>query len=102
MTYTVEFTPEAEEQLAALFRYIAREADPAIAQRYASGIITYCEGLATFPRRGVRRDDIRPGLRVTNYKKRTVIAFMVEAGRVSIIGVFYGGQDYEESLEGEQ
>jgi toxin ParE1/3/4 len=100
--YTVTFTPEAEEQLAALFRYIAREASPDTARRYTSAIVTYCEGLANFPLRGVRRDDIRPGLRVTNYKKRTVIAFTVDADRVAIIGVFYGGQDYDESLRGEQ
>jgi toxin ParE1/3/4 len=35
------------------------------------------------------RDDIRLGLRITNYKKRAVIAFDVEADLVSIIGVFY-------------
>jgi len=31
----------------------------------------------TFPIRGVQRDDIRPGLRITNYKRRAVIAFAV-------------------------
>jgi toxin ParE1/3/4 len=55
--------------------------------------------LQTFPRRGIRRDDIRPGLRITNYKKRAVIAFDVDAEMVSIIGVFYGGQDYETVLQ---
>ena len=44
-------------------------------------------------------DDIRPGLRVTNYKGRAVIAFAVEAQAVSIIGVYYGGQDYESVLK---
>jgi plasmid stabilization system protein ParE len=44
------------------------------------------------------RDDVRPGLRITNYKKRTVIAFAVDAGQVSIIGVYYGGQDYKTLL----
>jgi hypothetical protein len=38
-------------------------------------------------------------LRVTNYKGRTVIAFDVDAQQVSIIGVFYGGQDYETALQ---
>ncbi len=96
----VVFTPEAEEQLAALYRYIAVAASSAaIAQRYTSAIITYCEGLRTFPQRGTRRDDIRPGLRITNYKKRAVIAFDVDAERISIIGVFYGGQDYETILQ---
>lgn len=45
------------------------------------------------------RDDVRPGLRITNYKKRAVIAFDVDAECVSIIGVFYGGQDYETMLQ---
>ena len=38
-------------------------------------------------------------LRVTNYKKRTVIAYTVTADLVSILGVYYGGQDYETILE---
>jgi len=102
MQYTVIFTPEALEQLAALYHYIADAASPEIAERYASAIVTYCESLATFPIRGNRRDDIRSGLRVTNYKKRTVIAFDVDAEQVSIIGVFYGGQDYAAVLQFDQ
>ena len=99
MQYHVVFAPEAQEQLAALYRYIAAAASPEIAERYTSAIVTYCEGLQTFPLRGSRRDDIRPGLRITNYKKRAVIAFDVGAEMVSIIGVFYGGQDYETVLQ---
>ena len=45
------------------------------------------------------RDDVRPGLRTTNYRKRTIIAFSVDAERVSIIGIFYGGQNYETILQ---
>jgi len=63
--------------------------------------VTYCEGLQTFPHRGIRRDDIRPGLRVTHYRKRSVIAFVVDDDRVSILGVYYGGQDYETALDDE-
>ena len=99
MKYRVIFSPEAEEQLAELFHYIATAASPGIAERYINAIITYCETLDTFPLRGATRDDIRPGLRVTNYKGRTVIAFDVDAQQVSIIGVFYGGQDYETALQ---
>lgn len=44
------------------------------------------------------RDDVRPGLRITNYRKRAVIAFDVAGDLVSIVGVFYGGQDYETIL----
>lgn len=63
-------------------------------------MVETCEGLALFPLRGVSREDIRPGLRVTHHKGRTVIAYAVdEASRtVSILGVLYGGQDLEGAL----
>uniref|UniRef100_A0A923FGM4 Type II toxin-antitoxin system RelE/ParE family toxin n=1 Tax=Pseudomonas zanjanensis TaxID=2745496 RepID=A0A923FGM4_9PSED len=99
MTYTVEFAPQALGQLAALYRYIATEASPEIAHRYTDAIVTYCEELQTFPHRGNPRDDIRLGLRITNYRKRTVIAFAVEAEQVFILGIFYGGQDFEGALQ---
>lgn len=103
MRYTVVFTPEAEEQIAELYHYIAQAASSDVAQRYTEAIITYCEGLHTFPHRSHVRDDIRSGLRVTNYKGRCAIAFAVVSETVSVIGVFYGGQDYESLLlaEGE-
>lgn len=99
MTYRVVFTPEAEVQLAELYRYIQGEASPEIALRYTSAIVTHCEGFRELPRRAVRRDDIRPGLHITNYKGRVVIAFTVDEDQVSIIGVFYGGRDYETLLQ---
>ena len=99
MQYKVIFTPEALGQLTSLYRYIALAASPEIAERYTSAIVTYCEAMHTFPNRGTRRDDVRPGLRITNYKKRAVIAFAVDDELVSIIGVYYGGQDYETALQ---
>jgi plasmid stabilization system protein ParE len=98
MSRRVAFAPEAEEQLAALYRYIASAASPEIAARYTGAIVNYCESLRSFPHRGTQRDDVRPGLRISNYKKRTVIAFQVNDEQVSIIGVFYGGKDYETLL----
>ena len=95
------FSPEATEQLAELYQYIAFEASPEIALRYTEAIVNYCESLCNFPLRGTIRDDVRPGLRVTNYKKRAVIAFAVEKDIVYIVVVFYGGQDYESRLSEE-
>ena len=102
MSYCVVFSREAEEQLAALYSYIAMAASPGIAARYTEAVVSYCESLRDFPHRGTMRDDVRPGLRVTNYKKRAVIAFHVDAEQVSIIGVFYGGQDYETILHDDE
>ncbi len=55
------------------------------------------KALATFPLRGTRRDDLLPGLRITNYRGNTIVAFVVNemVMTVGIVGVFYGGQDYE-------
>ena len=99
MNYRVVFAPEALEQLAELYRYIAIAASPEIAARYTDAIVTYCESFTTFPHRGTKRDDVRAGLRITNYKKRAVIAFDVGAQCISIIGVFYGGQDFESIMQ---
>lgn len=95
MTYVVTLSPRARDQLIALNAYIAGAASPEIADRYTDAVAEFCFSLVTFPARGTRRDDIRPGLRITNYRKRTVIAFSVDidAATVSILGVFYGGQD---------
>ncbi|TAJ80050.1 MAG: type II toxin-antitoxin system RelE/ParE family toxin [Gallionellaceae bacterium] len=93
------FTPEAQDQLAALYGYIADAASPESAERYINAIVTHCEGLQTFPNRGTCRDDIRPGLRITNYKKRTVIAFAVDVEMVTIVGIYYGGRNYEADLQ---
>jgi plasmid stabilization system protein ParE len=98
MKFRVVFSPEAVEQLAELYRYIAEAASPDVAAQYTEAIVSYCESLDTFPLRGSQRDDVRLGLRITNYKKRAVIAFDVDTEVVSIIGVFYGGQDYETVL----
>lgn len=96
----VVFTPEAEGQLASLYRYVARAASLGVAAHYTEAIVAYCETLGTIPLRGTHRDDVRPGLRITHYKKRTVIAFGAGDEVVTIVGVFYGGQDYETALEG--
>lgn len=58
--------------------------------------MSYCESLSIFPYRGNRRDDLKPGLRVTHHGGNAVIAFVVDpqARVVSILGVYYGGRDY--------
>lgn len=99
-TYSVVFTPEARDQLAEIYQYVEGESGaPDVAAGYTEAIVAYCEGLSTFPLRGRQRDDVRAGLRVTSFRRRVVIAYAVDEGTVSIIGVFHGGQDYESALE---
>lgn len=102
MSYTVHFTPEALEQLDELETHIAGAGSPIGAGRYVDSIVDYCESLQTFPHRGMRRDELRPGLRTLGFRRRVTILFEVMADTVNIIGIFYGGQDYEAALlEGE-
>jgi toxin ParE1/3/4 len=98
VTHRVVFSPEAQEQLVELYDYIANASTADIAARYADAIISYCEQLTEFPHRGTARDDIRPGLRTTSYKKRTVIAFAILDDTIAILGIFHGGRDYETIL----
>lgn len=63
MTFSVVFTPEAEEQLVSLYHYIAAAGSPEPAARYTDSIVEFCEDLAAFPHRGRARDDIRPRIR---------------------------------------
>ena len=87
-------------QLEALFADLAERASPMVAEQYTAAVLATCERLARFPMRGVAREDIRPGLRVTHHKGRTVIASAVDtaARTVSVLGVFYGGQHYAQTL----
>ena len=95
----VVLTPEALDQLRAIERYIAAASGyPMVAERYVDALVSYCESLATFPQRGARRDDIRPGLRLVPYRSSAEVAFVVDGEQIWIIGVFYGGQDYESAL----
>jgi toxin ParE1/3/4 len=101
MTYRVQFAPEARDQLDAPEAYIAAAGAPETAARYVDAIVTFCVALASFPERGVPRDDLVPGLRLTHYRKRAVIAYRVTGDTVSVLGVYYGGQDYDARIQEE-
>jgi plasmid stabilization system protein ParE len=99
MTYRVVYAPEAEAQLVDLFFYIAAEASPEIAARFTDAIVQQCENLKTFPVRGTIRNDIRPGLRTIGFRRRATIVFNVSSDLVTILGIFYGGQNFEEAFD---
>lgn len=103
MSYRVQFAPEARDQLESIESYIAHAGTPAVAASYVDAIVDFCESLATFPERGIRRDDLLPGLRITNHRRNAVIAFALDASAetVTILGVFYGGRDYEAAMQDE-
>ncbi|MGB6829946.1 MAG: type II toxin-antitoxin system RelE/ParE family toxin [Terracidiphilus sp.] len=97
--YRVVFAPEAEAQLVALYFQLATAASLEIADSYTEAIVEQCESLKTFPIRGTLRDDLRPGLRIFVFRRRVTIAFEATAGTVTILGIFYGGQDFAAAFE---
>ena len=99
MARRVVFSPEAEENLVDLYQYIASTGSPERAAGYVEAIVGHCEKLAEFPMVGVQRADIRSGLRVTHYGGSAIIAFVVQPEEIAIIGVFYGGRNYEAILK---
>jgi plasmid stabilization system protein ParE len=96
--YEVVFAPAAEAQLLDLYSLIANAASPEIAEQYTEAIVQQCESLKTFPARGTRRDDIRPGLRVFGFRRRVSIAFEITGNVVTILGVYYAGRNFETIL----
>lgn len=100
MTDKVHFTPEALQQLDEMETHIAEVGSPTVAARYVDSIVDYCENLLTFPHRGTRRDDLRPGIRT--FRRRVTILFEVADDKVNILGVYDGGQDYEAALRDEE
>lgn len=106
MTGRVRFTPEAERHLHELDDWIASKATADVARRFLSAILDHIDGILVFPGGGRSRDDIRPGMRTTTYKKRTLIAYEVDESAdefvVNVLGVFHGGQDWEAALSADQ
>ncbi len=98
MTLKVYFRPQAEDDLFALYDYIAGNAGRSIAGNYVDRIEAACMALATFPQRGTRRDDILPGLRTIGFERRVTIAFRVLKTRVEIVTIAYGGRVFETGL----
>jgi len=92
------FAPEARADLLALYEWISAKASPDVAMTYISRIERYCSGFDLASQRGHSRDDIRTGLRVIGFERRVTIAFTVSDQAVTILRLFYGGQNWEEDL----
>lgn len=96
MIRNVVYSPRARQQLTDLYLWIAEASGFADrAEGFVSAILAYCDGLGTFPLVGMTRDDLRPGLRIVGFRRRVTIAFAVTEETVEILGIYYGGRDYE-------
>lgn len=95
---TVAFSPEALDDLRQLYDWLADAAGPVTTLRYIERLEAYCRGFTTASERGHLREDIRPGLRIVGFERRVTIAFTVSEPNVTILRLFYGGQNWEPAL----
>jgi toxin ParE1/3/4 len=91
----VVFAPEAEDDLLQIYDFIADRANPDRAYAYVERIRSYCLAFDEFPERGVRRDELRPGLRIVGFERRVTISFHITPTLVVIDRILYGGRDVE-------
>ncbi len=82
MDHRVVFAPEARDDLVRISRRTPL--------RDLVRIETWCAGLADAPERGLRRDDLFPGLRILGFEGRLAIAFHIGLDTVTIDRIVLG------------
>lgn len=97
----VTLRPDAEDDLAAIYEFVADEAGAKIAHGYLLRIEAAILALADFPHRGTSRPDIGHGVRITGFERRVTLLFQVLEGEVEILRVLYGGRDLKAILGGD-
>lgn len=94
--------PRSQQQLDELDDWITNAASAEIARRFVSAILDHIDSILMFPLAGRTRDDVRPGMRTSTFKKRTLVAYeVVETSSevmINILGVVHGGQQWESAL----
>jgi toxin ParE1/3/4 len=91
----VTFTPQAHDDLLSIGDWIAERAGVDVALSYTTRLEAYCTGFEFAGERGRRRDDLRVGLRVVGFERRVAIVFAVSDDEVTILRLYYGGQNWE-------
>lgn len=93
----VVYSETAHRDLIAILHWIAGQASPLSAISIVQDLEDYIDALDIASERGIDRTDLRPGLRVIPHK-RAMIAVEVSDTTVTILHVFYGGQNWEAAL----
>jgi toxin ParE1/3/4 len=92
------YAPEADQDFDWIYDFISRAGGPATAFECVQRLRDFCQGLEYASERGSQRGDIREGLRIVGFERRVTVVFSVGESRVTILRLFYGGQDWEGAL----
>jgi toxin ParE1/3/4 len=96
----VVFDSQASRDFAEIFAWIADHSSLNVADRYTARLRAFCERLALFPERGMRRDDLAAGVRLLGFERRVTVAFVVAPDAVAVLRLLYGGRDIEVAFGG--
>lgn len=92
----VESLQEARNDLKIVYEAVLRASrGETTARNFSMRIWDRCERFGNVPRGGRPRDDLDTGLRTVPFEQSALIAYKVEADRVVIVNIFYGGRDFE-------
>lgn len=95
MSRSLVFHPEAADELASIYDYIATKADPVTALSYVRDLRTYLIELCDFPERGTVREGAVAGLRIIGYRRNLSVAFAVRSDKVVVLGLYYAGRNID-------
>jgi toxin ParE1/3/4 len=90
----VGWSPEAEQDILAIWIHVAREASPDVAEEQLRSVDRACEALAEWPHSGRARDELFRGVRsivVDPY----VVFYRVGNSAIEIIRVLHGRRDVD-------
>ena len=85
--------------LDAIFVRIALSAGATIATKYMENLDDFLLGFNLASERGTLQKDIRRGLRTVGCKGRMTVAFEVGTSTVTILRIFWGGQNWQEIMK---
>lgn len=99
--YRVALDPEVISDLASIRDFTASAVGAGIADRLIDRVLTYMDTFETAPKRGVSRDDVRPGLRTISWRQTVTLIFVVddEQGTVVFLGALFRGRNVEVALQ---
>lgn len=96
MAVEVLFHPLADADLEAIYHFIAQDS-PERAISFIRRLRAFAGTLETMPLRGRGRNDLAQGVRTLVFERRVVIAYWVEAAALTILRIFYAGQNIDDA-----
>lgn len=92
---TVHLNLQAEEDLAAIARYVGLEKQsPQAARGLLEEFFNKCEAYARQPGMGTPEEDLGEGFRSFGFKRNYVVIYRPTEGGIDVLRVVHGARDY--------